>query len=215
MPKTRNQSRHHEKRSSQNIRNINPRLRSTRKVLAACFIVGIMLAASGFAFAATKEQHDSFCSSCHTQPESTFYQRSIAVNPVDLASAHIPDKTRCIDCHSGPGISGRVKAELLGAHNALAYYTGTDVQPAKLTRPIGDENCLKCHQNSVTQTNINLNNHFHVFLTRWQAVDQNAARCVSCHTGHATDGEAQIAFLNRTITEGECQSCHQALGAGD
>jgi len=177
--------------------------------------VGLLTAASGFAFAATKEQHDSFCSSCHTQPESTFYQRSTSGNPVDLATAHIPDNTRCIDCHSGPGITGRMKAELLGAHNALAFYTGTAVQPAKLTHRIGDENCLKCHQNTVTQTDVTINNHFHMFLTRWQAADPNAAKCVSCHAGHQTDGEAQIAFLNKSTTEQVCQSCHQALGAGD
>jgi len=48
--------------------------------------------------------------------------------PVDLASAHKADNTRCIDCHSGKGVTGRIRAELLGAHNALAFYTRTAVQ---------------------------------------------------------------------------------------
>jgi Doubled CXXCH motif (Paired_CXXCH_1) len=215
MPKTSHKSRSIQKSRSQKNRKISPRMRSVLKVFGTSIVVGIVLVASGFAFAATQEQHDSFCSSCHTQPESTFYQRSIATSPVDLASAHIPDKTRCIDCHSGVGITGRMKAELLGAHNALAFYSGTAVQPAKLTHPIGDENCLKCHQNTVSQANIDINNHFHAFLPRWQAVDPNAAKCVTCHAGHSTDGEASIAFLNRTTTQGVCESCHRALGAGD
>ncbi len=104
------------------------------KVGIAALGVAILLTASGFTFAATRETHDSFCASCHTQPESTFYQRSVDPQPVDLASAHTPKNTRCIDCHSGVGVFGRVQAELLGAHNALAYYTHTAVQPAKLTR---------------------------------------------------------------------------------
>jgi hypothetical protein len=106
----------------------------------------------------------SFCASCHTQPESTFFQRSVDTQPVDLASIHKADNTRCIDCHSGKGVTGRIRAELLGAHNALAFYTRTAVQPAKLTRPIGDDSCLKCHQNVTTQRD--RNNHFHGFLAR-------------------------------------------------
>ena len=74
-----------------------------------------------------------------------FYQNSVGGQPVDLASVHTTYKTRCIDCHSGAGLNGRVQAELMGAHNALLFITHTDVQPAKLTQPIGDENCLKCH----------------------------------------------------------------------
>lgn len=96
--------------------------------LLAAFGLAVILTASGFAFAATQETHDSFCASCHTQPESTFFQRSVDTQPVDLASAHKADNTRCIDCHSGKGVTGRIRAELLGAHNALAFYTRTAVQ---------------------------------------------------------------------------------------
>lgn len=172
----------------------------------------VLLTAGGFTFAATQEQHDSFCASCHTQPESTFYQRSVDSQPVDLASAHTAKETRCIDCHSGAGLTGRVSAELMGARNASAWLTHTAVQPAPVTVPISDVNCLKCHQ-EVTAQRPDENNHFHVFLGRWQAVDPNAASCVSCHSGHATNGEAQIAFLNRAQTTQVCQACHQALRA--
>jgi len=75
-------------------------------VLLAAFGLAVILTASGFAFAATQETHDSFCASCHTQLESTFFQRSVDTQPVDLASAHKADNTRCIDCHSGKGVTG-------------------------------------------------------------------------------------------------------------
>ncbi len=115
-------------------------------VIIAVAVVGLLLAGGGFAFAATQETHDPFCASCHTQPKSTFFERSQAAQAVDLASYHTSQETKCIDCHSGPGVTGRVQAELLGARNALAWYTGTAVQPAVLTSPISDANCLKCHQ---------------------------------------------------------------------
>jgi predicted CXXCH cytochrome family protein len=190
--------------------------RSTSPFLKYALVVmgfGLFLTASGFTFAANQEQRDSFCSSCHTQPESTFYQRSTDAQVVDLASMHKAKNVRCIDCHSGTGVTGRISAELLGAHNALAWYTGTAVQPAKQTVPIGDGNCIKCHQDVVAQQ-ATRNNHFHVFLARWQLVDPNAGTCVSCHGGHTTDGTAQTRFMNDATTRAVCDSCHQVLAEG-
>jgi hypothetical protein len=178
----------------------------------AAFGLAVLATVGGFAFAASQEQRDSFCASCHTQPESTYFQRSVAAAAIDLASAHTVKATRCIDCHSGAGVSGRVQAELLGAHNALLFITKTAVQPAKLTKPIGDENCLKCHQTTIAQAGSE--QHFHAFLARWQAADPNAATCVSCHTGHNTDGTTDTLFMNVQNLQTECQACHQALGAG-
>ena len=57
-------------------------------VIAALAVFGIIFTAAGFTFAATQEQHDSFCASCHTQPKSTYFERSIAAAPTDLASFH-------------------------------------------------------------------------------------------------------------------------------
>jgi predicted CXXCH cytochrome family protein len=181
------------------------------KILITLAGVGILVAASGFGYAASRESHDSFCASCHTQPESTYYQREQASQPTDLASAHTPKNVRCIDCHSGAGVTGRMSAELMGAHNAIAWYTGKATQPAPLTRSIGDVNCLKCHQD-VTQKQPTENNHFHVFLSRWQQADPAAATCVSCHQGHNTNGSADIGFLEQATTEAVCENCHNSMG---
>ena len=195
-------------------------MKSTRKasprivrllVLAAA--AGVFLLAAGFGFAAVQESRDTFCASCHTQPESTFFQRSQASAPSDMASAHTAKNVRCIDCHSGPGVTGRVSAELMGAHNALAWFSGTAVQPAKLTVPVSDQNCLKCHQ-KVTQQE-NMQNHFHFFLKRWQSMDKNAKGCVDCHTGHITGGVADTSFLTEQQVAPVCEACHRVAGEGD
>jgi len=196
-------------KAPQNRRIRNPKTRIAFYVLLVGVGLVIFLPASGCTFAGSQEQHDIFCSSCHTQPESTFYQRSLGTQAVDLASAHKAKQVRCIDCHSGVGVAGRIQAELLGAHNALAYYSKTAVEPAKLTRPIADANCLKCHQD--INGPVDMNNHFHVFLPRWQAVDPNAATCVSCHQGHSDNGNSQIMFLNEATTREVCQACHAAI----
>jgi predicted CXXCH cytochrome family protein len=173
----------------------------------------LLLAVAGFASAATLEEQNSFCAACHTQPESTFYQRTQA-QAVDLASKHSAVwVTRCIDCHAGPGFSGRIGAMALGARDLAAFVTRTDQQPAPLTLPIGDANCLKCHAD-VPATK-SFNRHFHAFLARWQAMDPNAGSCVSCHGAHATDGDPAQAFLEQGRAQQVCDSCHAAnVGRG-
>ncbi len=198
-------------------------------VLVAAALLLIVLGVGGFTFAATQESQDPFCASCHTQPETTFLQRSTGSQPVDLASFHTGQSTRCIDCHSGQGIFGRMSAELMGARNAVLWYTGNAVQPAVLTFPIGDGNCLKCHQ-QVTQKGFTPQeqitvpgartrgreeegraNHWHQFLSRWQGASSTAGSCVSCHSGHATGAAAQAGFMESQTVQAVCNACHQVL----
>jgi hypothetical protein len=197
-------------------------------VMAILAVAAVLLTGTGFAFAATQESHDSFCGSCHSQPESTFYERSAAASAVDLASFHAGQTTRCIDCHSGAGVTGRINAELLGARNAFHWFTGTAVQPAKLTKPIGDDSCLKCHA-GVTQVGYKMKNtalpgslmrgegragHWHQFLARWQGFDPQAATCTSCHGGHSTASTAENGFMDIQAVEAVCEACHRS-GGGD
>jgi hypothetical protein len=203
--------------------------KKTIPMIVAGLVVAVLLAAGGFGFAASKEAHDAFCASCHTQPESTFFQRSTGAQPVDLASFHSPQETRCIDCHSGQGIFGRVQAELLGGRNAFKWYTGSAVQPAVLTFPISDQNCLKCHQqitqrgfspkeqiavpggNSGGEDGEGRANHWHQFLSRWQAASPTAGSCVTCHSGHSTGTTAQTGFMKAQNVQDTCDACHKVL----
>lgn len=173
-------------------------------------LAGVALLVSGASYvtAAHLEENDGFCASCHTEPETTFFARSQA-SAVDLASYHHGEGTRCIDCHAGPGFTGRVGAMTLGAGDLLAFVTGRAQQPAPLTVPIGDANCLKCHADVPATPDFDF--HFHAFLARWQARDPQAATCVSCHAGHNTAGEAGLMYLERNPTEAVCQACHQVL----
>lgn len=173
-------------------------------------VVLVILGAATVATAMSFENHDDFCASCHSEPESTFFQRESAA-PIDLASFHSTEHVNCIDCHSGAGlIPGRIDSFLLGTKDLIAWQLGQAKQPAVHTVPIADVNCLKCHADLLKQQN--MNNHFHIFLSRWQARDKNAATCVSCHQSHTTNGEQQLGFLNREQTVTVCQTCHRVLG---
>ena len=174
-------------------------------IIGGMILLGLMIPITAMQF----ENHNGFCASCHTQ-EQTFYERSTASTPVDLASIHnIQGQSRCIDCHTGPGIIGRYRGLMAGASNLIVYFSGHYPQPAALEEPYPDANCLKCHVDFAQ--NQEFNNHYHINLPRWQAIDKNAATCASCHLSHDTQGNIKLDFLNQKTTLPVCEKCHNAL----
>lgn len=182
-------------------------------ILAGIIAVGLALvtAAGGTAYALNLENRDAFCASCHTEPESQFYQNSSQTPSTTLAAFHFQKNVRCIDCHSGSGVFGRLQGLEQGAQDLIAYESGNYRHPAITTNPLGDGSCLKCHA-EVTRNN-SFNNHFHVFLAQWQSIDSNAAHCVDCHTSHSAAQEAQ-GYLTVATVQQECQACHAVAGRG-
>ena len=175
-------------------------------VIAGMILFGLIIPVTAMQF----ENHNGFCASCHTEGEQTFYDRSTASTPVDLASIHnIKGQSRCIDCHTGPGILGRYMGLTAGATDLISYFSGHYPQPAALEEPYPDANCLKCHADFAQ--NQEFNNHYHIFLPRWQSMDKNAATCVSCHLSHDAQGDIRFAFLNQKTTLAVCEKCHAAL----
>jgi nitrate/TMAO reductase-like tetraheme cytochrome c subunit len=187
--------------------------RKSFRFLKIVSLLALVLIPSAVFAGAQLENHDSFCASCHTDPESTYVDRTHGGTAVDLASFHSGEGVHCIDCHSGEGANGRAKAMTLGGHDLLKFVSGQYPQPAPLTHAISDVNCTKCH--SDISEGRDFNNHFHVFLPQWQQRSDKAATCVDCHQSHTTDGTAQIVFLNEQHTTAECQQCHNfASGRG-
>lgn len=179
-------------------------------VIGALLVLGTV----GGVTAMTLENNDAFCASCHSEPETTFFQRESAA-PSDLASWHnAKEQTNCIDCHSGKGlVPGRINSLLLGAKDLLIWVSGRAQQPAPQTVPIGDENCLKCHSDYAALKT--MKNHYHILFESWQTKDRKAATCVSCHQGHNnTTSDSTLAFLDRQATTQVCESCHTFSGEG-
>ena len=178
----------------------------------------LLIGGSSVALGAHLENNDAFCASCHTEPESTYVQRISETRnqsaPVkDLATFHAVSDgaTRCIDCHSGGGLSGRIDAMKLGARDLSSYMQGNYAQPAPLTQAVSNSHCTKCHATYADDRSFN--NHFHFLLPRWQQFQgDQAASCVDCHSSHTQDGQVQIAFLNEDRTVAQCNACHRILG---
>lgn len=185
----------------------------TRLIQTAVILVVVIGAAAvaGLSYAAHLENNDSFCASCHTQPESKYFQRSQAA-PVDLASAHAAKDVSCIQCHSGSGVSGRLMAmATVALPDLMAYKSGQYHDPAIVTVPIGDQNCIKCHSDVTQQRTFD--NHFHFFLSTWRAQrPDQAATCVDCHQSHNQAGDPSVGYLIEADTVPICQDCHRTIG---
>ncbi len=180
------------------------------KWLSATVALIVVLVAGSLGVGAQLENNDQFCASCHTNPETTFVDRTTQP-PTDLASAHAAENVGCIACHSGEGFAGRLDAMKLGARDLVAFAKRDFPQPAQLTHPIPDGNCLKCHSNiGQAQT---FENHFHVLLPRWQSArPESAASCVDCHTGHDTAGRPDLKWVSVDPTQQQCNACHRVMG---
>ena len=170
------------------------------------------------------ENHDPFCASCHTEPESTFVVRS-QLGASDLASAHAHTElaVRCIDCHSGRGIPGRTHSLQQGTLDLITYLSGDFQQPNTTQHPIGDPGCTKCHTQPTSadlesptseQSSLQSKSHYHLlsYTTEWQTRTNNAnGSCAVCHVAHTENTLASQQFTPRPAVNAACEACHIVL----
>jgi hypothetical protein len=169
--------------------------------------------------ASAVENLDPFCASCHTQPESEYFDRSLRL-PSDLASAHTPEEVRCIDCHSGPGIAGRAGSLQQGASDLAAFIYGGYAAPAITTNPVGDGGCTKCHDQPSAVKDLSApvegisSSHYHFaeYTAEWTLREPDPrGSCVICHPGHTLGGLEGQAFSSNAAVQPACEACHAAL----
>jgi hypothetical protein len=180
-------------------------------VIIAIVLSTPLLTVGGIGVSLVLENQDAFCASCHTEPESKYYNQSIQKNPATLAAFHTLNKTGCIDCHSGGGALGRAQGLQQGADDLMLYLSGNYKNPAITSNPLGDDSCLKCHANNLQQQQgrggRGTNGHYHFYLLQWQAVDPLAAHCVTCHTAHTAE-LASLQYMTQGKVAKQCELSH-------
>lgn len=179
--------------------------RGSRPRLTWVFLIviaglGIVLL-TGTSVASYVEANNAFCASCHTEPETTYYERTL-VEPVDMASAHAPEGVFCIDCHSGAGAIGRVDALTLGAKNVALYFSGQYETPSAEDTVIHTDHCTKCHSDVLTE--FSAADHYHYFASQW---DEPTA-CVTCHQAHPTQRNPETYYTDPVTMDAACVACH-------
>jgi len=176
-------------------------------------VVAFVLAAGVYTTGVQLEANDSFCASCHVEPETTFYQASLApVAAVTLAAFHAGKQTLCVDCHSRQWIPGRLWAQWGGLQNLLAYRSGHYRNLSETTRPVGDGGCTKCHSDLTWVSERPGHYHSPWLRWRWRAADAPANTCEACHPSHEAVAPAADHFMDAGRNETQCDACHDAIG---
>jgi predicted CXXCH cytochrome family protein len=210
-------------------------------VLGLVIGVILLLPAVGVGASIWLENQNSFCASCHTEPETKYYQQSLLANPATLAAFHSQKKILYIDCHSGAGPLGRAQGLQQGVDDLVIYLSGNYHKPGITSNPLGDDSCLKCHENIDVQrapgsalppvqrqppvpgqggfqqggrNRRQTDGHYHQFLQRWQANDPRAGHCVNCHSSHS-DGTTDAKYIAQNQVQQVCNRCHTALNVRD
>jgi predicted CXXCH cytochrome family protein len=190
--------------------------RKAKIIIPVAIVVGlVVLIIAGFTIGTKLEDNNNFCGSCHTQPELTYLDQSKITPTVNLASFHIQDKNvRCVECHSGPGISGRVSTLIHGLLNGIKFWTGNAAQPVVFQGLFPVANCLKCHADFIASASTEsgqATGHWHYFLSQWEKIDPNAGTCASCHLAHPIGGDAAQSFIIQSSVRPVCSACHAKL----
>ncbi len=178
-------------------------------------VIALVALIGGVGFVSYQEQNDRFCISCHTQPETQFFERDAQAvaqqSATDLASFHYRTKgIRCIDCHIGEGIVGRAAVLSIAGWDAFKHYTGLQHQPATIVIPVQNAACIKCHEADIRKPGFE--NHYHNAY-----FDPNLSppyiSCVHCHVTHRV-GDERTAFQFRDAILPRCEYCHEQTGRG-
>ncbi len=176
-------------------------------------VVGFALAASLYTVGIRLESNDSFCASCHVEPEVAYFNQSLrSAQPVTLAALHAGKNTRCIDCHSRKWLPGRLWAQWGGLQNLLAYRSGNYRSPSVTTRPVGDGGCSKCHSDVTWVSERPGHYHSPWLRQRWRLAGGPMNTCEVCHPSHMVITNESGRFMDLDRIETQCDACHEATG---
>lgn len=191
-------------------------------------ILGILLVLVVLPFPVVSqlEERDTFCISCHTAPEETYFARAQSAQaagaiPPDLASDHYTigeEPFRCIDCHRGDSSAGhRVRTFLLGARDALIWVSGR-ADPAIEKVHAGEPDllnagCLSCHAETLLE--LGFNNHYHNQLIAARTLEAAGMEPFPPPEGLPGTLFTELAELDSTVTCIDCHQAHRTLPDGE
>ncbi len=209
-----------------------PRRRRRWPVIAGIgFFVLLILGSGSFVVASALEDQDSFCISCHTVPETTYYNR--AYMALDNTSAAVPDLATahyllsqehgkpafaCIDCHRGDASLGnRIATIALGGRDMVIYVLGRADPTIEKTQIaegwLPNNSCIGCHTDTLLRQ-AGLDNHYHNYLPQTAALLANGATPEAATATNGSNGANGGRFNSRafrTINVNlNCTDCHLA-----
>jgi hypothetical protein len=175
------------------------------------------LAAIGWVVSDRLAQDNDFCNACHL-PSGVPLHRELrrdfdAPVPASLAAAHAraeaaprADGFRCIDCHGGVGLSGRLRVKLVSARDAAVWAFGTFEEPRGMRVPLLDADCARCHARfRPFEPASGRPRGFHQI--GFHNADLGVA-CVECHAVHRPGADPAAHFVHAQPVRAQCARCH-------
>jgi len=206
------------RKSSRSFLPQNLKARRRLVIIGALFLVGLLFLSFGFVGGTLLEDHNDFCASCHTVPESTYFNRSVAAiadknkKITDLATMHFHQASnqnqdfQCISCHRGDSSLGdRIQTLLLGAKDTVIYVAGkadpTIEKPTIAYSVLVNAACIRCHETTLLTVN-GISTHFHNFLPQTAELLAQGKKFIG-----GSFSEDGFRTINTSLT---CTSCHLA-----
>ncbi len=158
-----------------------------RRILGIGFSIIFLVA---FIFALDYASKPSFCRFCHEMKE--------AYNSWENSSHHGFD---CRLCHTKPGAIGSALAYFKGVKGVFLHFTGGFAKPIKSR--VGNENCLKCHQEVTLIKWVGkrkVEHHIHL---------KNEIQCTDCHS-RVVHGATKFTDTEAP-KEKDCKRCHKEV----
>ncbi len=192
-----------------------PRRRRLTPVVAAAVVA---TASAAWVTVDLLERDNDFCNACHLEPGLPLhidirrdFDRRPAVSLAGLHAAAARDggaerDFRCIDCHGGTGVHGRLRVKGLAAKDAFWYVVGRFEEPDAMRWPLWDEDCGKCHSAFD-------GGHAEAWRTpRFHQLPVHnvelGVSCVECHRTHDRGGDPNAYFLYAPWVRTQCARCH-------
>ena len=147
----------------------------TGLVLSVCVLPSFAVMLGTFLVFERAERVE-FCGSCHAAMNTYVADMRNADSP-SLAAVHYRNRyiprNQCYVCHTSFGLFGTMRAKIAGVEDVRRYYLSSIHWPIRMREPYQNEECLKCHADSV----------------RWAAKHSNVrddilagkAPCLGCH----------------------------------
>lgn len=204
-----------------------PKRRRWPAILAIGFVAVIIMGGLSFVVASTLEDHDTFCTTCHTAPETTYFNRAyLSLDnpknmPLDLASWHYLNAQSkqltpfsCITCHRGDAqLPDRLQTLALGGRDTVIFVLGRDNPAIEKTHTsegwLSNASCVSCHTDTLL-TLKGLDSHFHNRLPQAATALANGGALKVGASVPKENGDLMLqAGLQTVQVSILCSDCHQ------
>ena len=203
-------------------------MKTNKRWLAAGLLGLVLLLGLAFPVGSKLEERDTFCISCHTVPEETYFARAAetlagsAEYPPDLSSAHYAVEDgpafRCIDCHRGDqSLDHRWQTFLLGARDAFVWLSG-QADPAIEKVHAGEPvllnaGCVGCHTETLLE--LGFNNHYHNQMRAAGMLAEDGLQPFAPPEGLPGTLFTEPAEVDSSVDCIDCHQAHRTIPDGD